>query len=109
MAKPENVRREALRNHERLKGGEMNMCMHEAIERIDAEFGEGYAKANPGLVGKFMERVHQSYDETDNAIESVANAIGSMDFSGIADAIQNIAAMIDLNTPLKIRVLGDEE
>jgi hypothetical protein len=103
-----SIRKEAESNPFENAVNYADSCMHAAIRKIDAAFGEGYAKANPGLVGKFME-VCNAVDTTGTSqgLERIADAIGSIDTSEIAKAIYSIAEVINVNTPLKIELESD--
>jgi hypothetical protein len=80
----------------------------EAIEALDGEFGEGYARANPGLVGawlqacatedaaRFQGECLLEIDQTINEIEKTFSAKEGPNFSELTEAVQNIARMLDL-------------
>ena len=62
----------------------------QAVEAIDKQFGEGYAKENPALVGAFMQaagadeiamHVRSLLDTFDNMTERLSNTIESLEFS----------------------------
>jgi hypothetical protein len=80
---------------------ETNRYLREAIEAIDGEFGEGYARANPGLVGALvqasvMEDAGQYFgDNLWEISDSITNK-SAPDFSALTEAVQNIARMLDL-------------
>jgi hypothetical protein len=81
--------------------------MMNAKSDIDEMFGAGYAAKHPELVAAYMQTaardLHTSTiaKEIGGAIETLAEQIGSAaselpSFDGIAEAIQNIAGMLDL-------------
>jgi hypothetical protein len=72
--------------------------MLSAIRKIDGVFGEGYSRDHPELLGQFL--ISCSIDCASNELEHIARSIEDVegpDLSGVAEAIQNIAAMIDLH------------
>ncbi len=56
-----------------------------AIEHIDAEFGKGYAKANPQLVGAWL----QAAATIDNG-NQISKFIGRSDCMTVAEALHNL-------------------
>lgn len=65
--------------------------MHEAVRRIDEKFGQGYAAANPALVGAFMQAAASDF------AASLAAAVAqdsSMNVGAISDSLDRIARAI---------------
>lgn len=56
---------------------------------IDAEYGEGYAAANPALVGAFMQAASAVFSAA--GVESVL----SIQLSGLDEELQNIAGELE--------------
>jgi hypothetical protein len=56
--------------------------MIEAIESIDRNFGKGYAKAHPELVGAFINACAKDFHSTAMAmvLKEIAEALGELDF-----------------------------
>jgi hypothetical protein len=94
--------------------GVVDVCMRASVRRIDKAFGDGYAKANPALLAKFMELCEAEYSGRGHSasVGQIADAISGLsfpDFENVATAIQNIAAMIDYSmTPLRVQVSEDK-
>jgi hypothetical protein len=64
-----------------------NVYMLDAVEDIDAKFGEGYAKAHPELVGAYMRAAAADFAATfqHDVIEYVSNAIDRL-----TDAVEKV-------------------
>lgn len=84
-----------------------DVYMGEAVERIDRQFGGGFARKNPGLVGTFMQVAALDFgfavlaQQLRAGLESVAENIP--DTEPIADALNEIADNMsdpDINEPL---------
>lgn len=53
-----------------------SVFLSEAVMSIDTEFGKGFAKANPELVGRFVETCCEIFDELNEANECASQPMG---------------------------------
>ena len=69
--------------------------LNAAIRDIDAEFGEGYARAHPELVAAFMQTAVMDYS-SGIASESLHEAVGQIKgaLDDIASALESVADQI---------------
>ncbi|WP_321346436.1 hypothetical protein [Halopseudomonas oceani] len=66
--------------------------MREAVREIDAQFGDGFAAANPGLVAAFMQTCAADFHSATNlaGLQRVGN-----DLSSISDSLDRVARAVD--------------
>jgi hypothetical protein len=72
---------------------ETQRYLQEAVAAIDEEFGEGYAAANPGLVGAFIQAA--TLEESAKYHGWVLETVGE-EIEGAAKAIYHIGEQMDL-------------
>lgn len=65
--------------------------LDEAVRRIDAQFGKGYSKEHPELVGVFMKVCAQDFD---TAMRAAVEQDSSMNVGAISDSLDRIARAI---------------
>ena len=65
--------------------------LREAISRIDARLGEGYAAKNPALIGAFMAAAAQDYAA---ALGAAVRQDGDMCLNAISDSVDRLAAVV---------------
>jgi hypothetical protein len=95
--------REARRKQRVISAQTVATWMDLAIGKIDRLFGEGYAKANPALVGKFIEccTLNLHLEDISSTLEDLSgNSFVDFDatrkFGDIAKAIDKLANVMDL-------------
>lgn len=70
-----------------------------AVETIDDQFGEGYAKAHPELVGAFMRTCTADFSAcfTSDFLDKIATALGDISgsLSSVAGAVSEVGDAID--------------
>jgi hypothetical protein len=77
--------------------------LSQAVKRIDTEFGKGFAKKNPGLVGAFIQAAASDFNYAVLAqqirvgLESIAEHLREpeIDMEPIKEGLDNIAKAID--------------
>ena len=59
--------------------------LHDAVKLIDTEFGDGYARLNPQLVGAFIQAAATDYlaTTTEAAADDIASAIALLHNEGM--------------------------
>jgi hypothetical protein len=78
--------------------------LYKGVEAIDAEFGEGYARANPGLVGAFMQTAAADFaacfqadflNEIATKISENTSSDGERGAEIVAEALDGIARQLN--------------